>query len=507
MLGLLFIAAGVGWSHAMMSIGQMILAGNWLLTPHLKNRLQRLIQHPLPRLHIGFFILLLIGLLWSEDLSYGWKDIRVKLPLLVLPLVFATSKKLNVKEIKGIVIIYLSSMLLLSLVSFYKYLYFLGDTLFDKRELSIKISHIRYGLNIAMAGAIAFWLFLNSKTKKGIYLILCIWFVFALYFLEAYTAIFCLSIATAVFLVWGPIFSRSIKITSVIITLIILLTGTFYMVHFYQTEYLVTDLTYDQNILLPQTINGNPYHHNPNNPLTENGVYLWRYISFEELSTEWPKRSGYSYEGVDDKDHLLKLTLIRFLNSKGYTKDSIGVHQLSEKEIQAIENGIANQYYLKGNPLKQRIHKSMFEFETYLKSGYAEGYSMIMRLIYWKTAWHIIQKNWLIGVGTGDVKQSFEKQYDSDESSLSEEYRRRAHNQYLTFWLALGIIGLLYFLFYLFLPLRLYPLHPLYFIFLGMVSISFFTEDTLETQAGATFFAFFNFIFLYLLPPPFKNSQ
>jgi hypothetical protein len=53
----------------------------------------------------------------------------------------------------------------------------------------------------------------------------------------------------------------------------------------------------------------------------------------------------------------------------------------------------------------------------------------------------------------------------------------------------------------------LYPLYtrlrkPDYFyvVFWCIAVISMLTEDTLETQAGATFFAFFNALFLFAKP-------
>ncbi|MGZ3885603.1 MAG: hypothetical protein ACXVPD_16455, partial [Bacteroidia bacterium] len=55
------------------------------------------------------------------------------------------------------------------------------------------------------------------------------------------------------------------------------------------------------------------------------------------------------------------------------------------------------------------------------------------------------------------------------------------------------------FLFWLIYPvvrLKKY-LHPLYFVFFLMAVFSFFTEDTLESQAGVTFFVYFNTLFLW----------
>ena len=60
--------------------------------------------------------------------------------------------------------------------------------------------------------------------------------------------------------------------------------------------------------------------------------------------------------------------------------------------------------------------------------------------------------------------------------------------------MAFGVVGLLWFLFSMFYPIiadkrnRNY----IYFVFLFIMMLSMFTEDTIETQIGATLFAFMN---------------
>jgi hypothetical protein len=61
---------------------------------------------------------------------------------------------------------------------------------------------------------------------------------------------------------------------------------------------------------------------------------------------------------------------------------------------------------------------------------------------------------------------------------------------------------LIWFLFTLFYPMiRLNKIHDfLYITFFIVAAVSFFTEDTLETQAGVTFYAFFNSFLLFTNP-------
>jgi O-antigen ligase len=72
-------------------------------------------------------------------------------------------------------------------------------------------------------------------------------------------------------------------------------------------------------------------------------------------------------------------------------------------------------------------------------------------------------------------------------------YRLRAHNTYLTSWLSFGVFGLITILWIIlnFIRYGLHQTHPLAFVFILVAASTFFLEDTLETQMGASFFAFF----------------
>ena len=100
-----------------------------------------------------------------------------------------------------------------------------------------------------------------------------------------------------------------------------------------------------------------------------------------------------------------------------------------------------------------------------------------------------------------DVLQEYytPEMYNEINSNLANEWRLRAHNQYLSFAVAFGWPGLLFFMFVLLFSVR-YACQQQNYIYLAFLIIaigSFFNEDTLETQAGVTFFAFLNAIFLW----------
>ena len=145
------IACGLAWSNALMSIGQFILAGNWLLEADFIAKWERSKRQKHLGLLLSFLGLVLIGFLWSSNLDYALKDGRIKFPLFLMPLFIGTSERLSIKEVRIIFSVYLITLLLLYLSSLTKYFGIFSDApLADKRELSIFVSHIRYGLNLIL---------------------------------------------------------------------------------------------------------------------------------------------------------------------------------------------------------------------------------------------------------------------------------------------------------------------------------------------------------------------
>ena len=181
-------------------------------------------------------------------------------------------------------------------------------------------------------------------------------------------------------------------------------------------------------------------------------------------------------------------------------KDAAGVLLLTDNELKAIERGVPNVNYQSISSLKGRIYETLWEIDLYNTTGVASGHSLTQRFEYWKTAWCIVKNNLLFGVGTGDVPMAFEEMYIKNNSLLIKEWRLRAHNQYLTIAVAFGFIGFIWFLITLIYPIlreKNIKTDFIYMTFFIIAIVSFFAEDTLETQAGVTFYAFINSFLLF----------
>ena len=247
------------------------------------------------------------------------------------------------------------------------------------------------------------------------------------------------------------------------------------------------------------TLNNRPYINDTLSYQRENGHRVWIYVCEPELEKEWNKRSKLKYNETDSKDQPVRVSVIRYLTSKGLRKDSVGVWQLSNKDIHNINNGMANHIYERTWSIYPRIYEVIWELHNYANTGATNKQSLVQRFIYSKIAIHYIKDNFWFGVGSANIPLSYAKYYKENETGISPKWQCHTHNQYLRFFMAFGIFGFIIFLTAFLLPPFMEKRWPSYYflmIFL-IIFLSFINEDTLETQVGVTFATFFYSLFLW----------
>jgi len=265
----------------------------------------------------------------------------------------------------------------------------------------------------------------------------------------------------------------------------------------------------DFNTLEKKTALGNDYWHDTiHNPI-EDGKYVGLYYCRKELQEAWSQRSNLPLQGMALNGGNLEATLARYLTSKDLRKDYEGVMALTDEDIRNIEQGVANYNNWKHPGLHARLSSTLFEYGLYRKYNNPNGGSLSQRIEFTRASFHIIRQHPWFGVGTGDVPQEFSQAYNEIHSPLKEEFRFRAHNQYLAIAVAFGLVGLAFFLVVLLYPYFSSKKHRtyLYTVFLCIILLSMFPEDTLETQAGASLFAFFEALFISLPSPSQRSPQ
>jgi O-antigen ligase len=497
LLGIIILLIGMPLSPFLMSLGQFILMGNWLLEGKFKHKLQVAKE----RKSIWFFVLIfLVHIIWllnTSNFDYGFHDIKIKLPILALIIIIGTSEPLNNGELKLLLYIYLGAILVAIGISTIIYGKFEGDSSSNYRNSSIFISHIRFALMNVLAFYIVLGLLLNYKkirwAPRWVYILCLLIMGTYVLFVGAFSGLVILiALLPVMLLYWLKMhparkyYRKAFSFLLIFLGLIALYSG--YCIHrFFDRE------KADPETIETKTVNGNPYAHYFDYNVYENSHLVWLYVSDKELKTEWPKRSSNAFRGIDSKGQSQRATLIRYMTSMGLTKDSLGIAQLNDEDIAMIEAGTTNYLFKNRWALYPRIYKLMWEIEHYSNFQTPNGHSFSLRFELMKNALGVVKRHLWFGTGTGDVRDEILKQYELDNSNIQEAYRLRAHNQYLTFVLSFGVVGsaLVFMLFILGLYNERKQIDFFFLSFLLISLLSMLSEDTLETQAGATFFATF----------------
>ena len=505
---LLLLVCGIPFCRPLMSMGLLLLAVNWIAEGNFREKGKRIRRTPLLWVCLLLFAVHLAGLCYSENLGYAANDLIIKIPLFALPLIFATTEALDQREYTALLQIYLFAVCASVCIGTLHFLRHPEIT--DKREIALYISYIRLGLNLSFGSFVSLH-FLHAekqgRRRKGIFLLYLTALAYLVCMMCYIGALTALTLTGTGLLVFTVIFSlrQQNKFTRLLIPILLLAAGLIGGLRLRNDirEYTRAEPLENADRL---TALGHPYTDTLCKEYIENGTYVYSYLCEEELETAWKQRSSMGYnDWTADGGHIVRYVLIRYLNSKGLRKDAEGVRALNDADIRAIESGKANVHYT-ASGLEARYYETLWDLSLYFRC-HEMGGSVPQRFEVWRISLMQISEHPLFGTGTGDVKDAFGQKLETEDSPANG-ILVRSHNQYLSFAIAFGWIGLAICLFSL-----LYPpfatrkkRNSLYLAFLLIFLLSMFTDDPLERQDGVTLFAFFNSLFLFLLPEGGKEE-
>ena len=388
------VIIGVFFSPAINSICNAALVLTWIIEGNFQEKWSVLKKSKCFWALMSVFAIHIIGLLYTENFEYALKDLKIKLPILLLPIVFASAISLSKKQFERILEILILTAFVSSVYAFYVYIRYYGNEIKELREISTIISHIRLSLMNAIASFAAFYLIFTKKEN-----------------LISIRNILLLSIGIWLFIFNGILGARM----GILIYFVMAALFAFYLIY--------------------------------------------------TLRKWW-----------------LTISLI----------------------IAVIALPVVT--YLSIPSVKLRVDEIKYELNNYQHGGDPSGQSIAQRFVFWKIAIDIFKTSPVIGIGTGDVKDAYTAYYDAHPTIIQEKFQHRAHNQYLTILFTFGVIGFVIFMYGIISPMFFEKKYFDYFYIIFLISflLSMTMEDTIETQAGVTFYAFFNALFLYARP---KNIE
>ena len=528
--GLIVMAIGLPLSPFMMSISQFIMLGAclfdhpawgkwnsfvaskgiyfyplffpWFILASLGGRFRQLFSDRTALIISSIYLLHLIGLLYTTDMDFGLRDTRIKIPLLLMPLVISTMPRLNTKQFRILLYVFCAAVFTGTMIGSGIMFGMIKKEITDIRQVSIFVSHIRFSLMICLSVFILAYYSIRERKYLSIILhvVFILWLSAYMVIIESLTGVFILLLEGSLLLAYfifkrGNLLARTTFIASLAISI-------WFITHALRTQvndFFVVRETADIHHLDSVTAHGHPYLNDLKNNALQNGYFTGIYQCWEEMELAWNKKSKIKFSDLDKKGNQIRFTIVRYVSSKGLRKDQEGIEALNANDIENIENGYPDSRYPGLPTLKMRVEGIIWEFNEYSKGNDPSGHSVTQRFEFWRTAKEIISQHFLFGVGTGDPGIAFAEQYKINGTQLKEKYRLRSHNQFLAMGVAFGIIGVIWFLISFFYPvlLRKNRKDLLFMLFFIIAFISMINEDTLETQAGVTFFAFFNSLFLF----------
>ena len=490
---------GMVVSKAAMSTGEISLASIWLIDMsvnyrRIAERFKDLWKNKAAIVCISFFLLYVIGVLWSENLAFAMRDLRSKLPLFLLPLTIATIKPFNTKELKAIFYMFLAGGVFGTILVLYAFFF---KEFTDIRKIIWFNFNIRFGLTILMAVVVSLWCFKHETTKRKYwFLALMAWFTGMLVLMESMTAICILVVLVFFFGVRSIWFSSRKMVKWGMLVLMLAAGGAVFL--YLNNIYADFQPKESRNLseLDKTTALGGVYRHDTTSKLMENGYWIRIYICELELRESWNKRSSVSFDSTNPEGYSLRATLIRYLTGKGLRKDAEGVASLSDTDIRKIEQGIANHHYkVKKSSIDRRIRATFWEYYAWKELDYATKTSLTQRFEFWRAALYTIKHNFWFGVGTGDVMDAQQAAYKEVNSLLvNPEVHKTPHNHYLIVFSAFGIFGFAWFMFMLIYPgikTKRFRM-PLYMAFFIVIILSMLVD-----KLAITYFAVFNTVMLF----------
>lgn len=479
---LALLAAAIPLSHFLMGLALFLLILNWIAEWNWKEKFKRIKQNKECLIYAAFYLVFAFGLINATDFSAASQEMIAYFTFFIGPILIASSNKLYYNDLRFIFSIFILATLF---GCGWNFVYSLTHEYHEYREISRFIDHIRFGLCIVFSIIFSTFFAINeTKSEKKItFYAIVVLLLSYLIFSQTLSAITITLIIGFIFLIYSVLRSknRKFKIASIISIFAIIVVIISYLSIITTDYYLPKDEKPDKTAL---TYSGREYTFGDNS-IIENGYHIDYYVCDEELVTAWKLRSDSAY------NQLKSQTLKRYLNSLGLRKDSLNVMKLSDLDIQNVEQNCANVVYAKKFDIRKALYQTFFGFDVYRQYGNIAQSSLLERVELWKTTWQLITEHPILGIGIGNERAALDQRLIDNESQIANKrFNRGSHNQFLSFWLAAGILPLLYFLFVIVYTLFRKTNNTILVILIILtLTFSMFFEDTLNSQTGRMLFA------------------
>ena len=275
----------------MTNASMIMIAVNWVLEGKYKQKLNRIRDNWSILVFCLIYIVHLVWLANTSNFAYAASDLRVKLPLLILPIVIGTSDLLLTKRLNQILLAFVGGVFVSACIGISASLLGFGDNF---RDLALFVSNIRLSLMACLSIFIILYfvdkgIFFKRWTIVVALLVILQMLVF-MWLIQSITGYVCLFATLIIVLISVSIktkrklYSRICLSLAIVVPLVVIGLLAFCIHDFYKPT--------GENVQLEKTARGVPYDEVFSDGTIENGNVVWMNVSKQELEQSWQERSG-----------------------------------------------------------------------------------------------------------------------------------------------------------------------------------------------------------------------
>ena len=156
---------------------------------NIKTRFSDFIHNKVAVVMASVYVMHLLGLIYTYDFPSAFHDLRIKLPLLIMPLVLSTMKPLDRKQFDTVLCFFIAAVFFVTVLGTVK---FIRRDFVDVRELSPFINYIRLALCIVFSIFVLGYYLVkrnHSLMIKTIMVFMIIWFLWQITVFESFTSV------------------------------------------------------------------------------------------------------------------------------------------------------------------------------------------------------------------------------------------------------------------------------------------------------------------------------
>jgi len=163
-----------------------------------------------------------------------------------------------------------------------------------------------------------------------------------------------------------------------------------------------------------------------------------------------------------------------------------------------ISQDIINYYQL----LNGEKAEDIYDYNQYGINSSLTTWEKTNRVHIWKSGIEVVQDNFFLGVGTGDIKQELNNKFSLNKQDYLATKDTNTHNQILDYLIKYGIVGFLLIVcaFTAYFNAAWKNHNQLFLMFLVLSCLCMLTENILNRQYGIVFFFYVNSLFFFYRP-------